>query len=467
MIPSGIVQSLKIEKVRWSIIIFAVILIFFWNDGLKLKMFDLSAGGKTEWSKYYVIFALLISILAIRIFNMHSIGKSWYLKSLIILCLIIIFPILVTSIGIYNQPISVLWRRTFLFGGYLILPFLMVLNLTKKEIIILFSLIMLVPMIGILLCFFGYLFPEIFNWFVDWEVSVRFDMVRLNIAPNFTKLLLFFLIALIINSKNKMKKILYLVLIFMLFWVIINVWLTRQIVYAILAGLGFILLIRIPTRQKIIFSFVVLFVISTVVFITDYDINFKVLLKNISLMNELTLTELKTETGSLGQRLFALDYFFKQFVKTNLIGIGMNVSDGMDNPITFGGLYYKYNTNDLGLLGMIFHFGLPVPFFIFFMFRRLYHDLSKVISNSDTKIRTIANGIFMFLIVEIVGLIFTKAFFHPHFSLFYGLIIYFTWRLTQPDIISTTAYKAVSLSVSNKESNFKDGKNELLINSTT
>lgn len=430
---------------HWLILIFVLILVLLWNDGLKLKAFDLTGGSKTEWSKNYVVFALIGATVFLRLVSPRRLLKSWYLKSLFVLAIIVLCPIIFTSIRTYDQPLSILWRRPFLFGAYLIFPFLILADLSRKEVVRLFYVILAIPAIGNLLCGIGYFFPDIYNLFVDWEVSSRFGLFRLYIAPDFTKLLFFFLIAKLIDSKSAATKMVCTGSVFLLLWIFVNIWLTRQVVYGVLGGILIVWFIRTKPQQKLITVLVAVLIIALITSLEQLQIETYVL-RNLSLMNELTTAELTSTSGTLGNRLFGLEYYYKLFQQTNFIGLGMNVSESMFDPISKGGWQYQYNINDLGLMGMIFCFGIPVPIFLFIMFKRLYRDLSSVVSSHDGDLKVIADAILMYFLGEVAGLVFTKAFFYAKSAFFYGLLIYFVWRFMQPDIAPLPQVKETSQS---------------------
>lgn len=421
-------------KIRWGMILFVVLLVLLWSDGLKLKIFDLSAGGKIEWSKNYVVFLLMAATLTLAVSRTQRLPKSWYLNSLYALALIVLFPIVFTSIRIYDQPISVLWRRPFLFGSYLIFPFLVMANLSPKELQRLFYLILIVPAIGSILCGLGYFVPRIYHWFLDSEVSSRFGLVRLYVSPDFTKLLVFWAVAIILNSQRITIKIAGLLLIYGLLWVLINVWLTRQIIYGVLGGIVLVWFFKTKPRQKLISIFMIILVIVLLISLDQFGPG-SFLLRNFALMNELTTAELTSSSGTIGTRLLGLEYFFRSFVKSNFIGLGMSVAESVDDPISRGEWQYRYNISDMGMLGMVFSFGLPVLVFLFLIFHRLFRDLLQVGSKTTGHLKIIGDSILMYLLGEVAGFPFSTAFFYPKSSFFYGLLIYFTWRLSQPDIL--------------------------------
>ncbi|MDZ7263411.1 MAG: hypothetical protein ONB16_02420 [candidate division KSB1 bacterium] len=423
------------DKIRWGIIIFVVILVFLWSDGLKLKISDLSQGTKTEWSKNYVVFALIATTLTLAVSRTQRFPRSWYSRSLYIVALIVLFPILFTSIRMYDQPVSVLWRRPFLFGSYLIFPFLAMVNLTPKEMTRLFYAILIIPAIGGILCGLGYFIPTIYNWFLDSEVSSRFGLVRLYISPDFTKLLLFLGVAMIINSPRPILKLAGGMIVYLLLWVLINIWLTRQVIYGVLGGIILVWFFKTKPRQKLV-SILVILVVITVLGTFELLEPDSFFLRNFALMNDLTSAEFKSASGTIGNRLLGLDYFLRSFINTGFVGLGMSVAESVNDPISRGEWQYRFNINDLGMLGMVFSFGLPVLVFLFVMFRRLFRDLLIVVANTNGHHKIIADTILIYLLGEVAGLPFTKAFFYPKSSFFYGLLIYFTWRLMQPDMLS-------------------------------
>lgn len=422
-------------KIRWGIILFIVILVFLWSDGLKLKAFDLSAGGKIEWSKNYVVFALIVATLTLAVARTQRLPGSWYLKSLCVLALIVLFPIVFTSIRIYDQPISVLWRRPFLFASYLVFPFLAMANLSPKEMSRLFYAILIVPAAGSILCGLGYFIPTIYHWFLDSEVSSRFGLVRLYISPDFTKLLLFLGIAVIVNSQRLMLKLAGGLMVYLLLWVLINIWLTRQVVYGVLGGIALVWFFKTKTRQKLV-SIVVIALVIMVLIVFEQLGPESFLLRNFALMNRLTSAELASGSGTIGTRLLGLEYYFRSFVNTNFIGLGMAVAESVDDPISRGEWLYRFNISDMGMLGMVFSFGLPVLIFLFIIFRKLFRDLLLIGSKTTGHFKIISDTFLMYLLGEVAGLPFTTALFYPKSSFFYGLLIYFTWRLQQPDILT-------------------------------
>ncbi len=406
---------------------------------MSLELFNFYGADRFAWSRVSVVFVILVVFIILCIFRPVNIINNWYTKSLLWLMLIVLVPIVLSSIRLYGQTWSAILRRPFFFGGYLIFPILILLRLSKKETLKFFWGLMILSLIATSLTCIVYLEPDLHDIFVKEMTWVRFGKLRVGggrILPNLSMILFFVSIAMFIDASARWVRICAFFSAFVMFWMFSYVWKTRSIILPVMVTLIVVWMFQLELRNRMKVLFVVGFVLIC-------SLLFSILVGEFPLINplkdlyRLTIEEYSTYGGTIGSRIEGIRYYFTEFKRTYFVGVGLtSTTMDTDNPISIGLLYYGLNMNDIGIMGMIYKFGVPVIIFLFVMFRRLFRDLSELRLRGQEEVRIIATGIMFFLVFNIVGLLFTNAFFFSKFSLFYGLLLYFVWRLKQPDFLT-------------------------------
>jgi len=427
------------DSLRYFVLVFLVSCVFFWNDGISLELFNLYGADRFAWSTVSVVFVLVIVFIILGIFRPINITNNWYIKSLLWLMLIVLAPILLSSIRLYGQAWSAILRRPFFFGGYLIFPILILLRLSKKETLHFFWGLMILSLIASSLTCLVYFEPDLQDIFVKEMTWVRFGKLRVGggrILPNLSMILFFVSIAGFIDASRGWLRIGAFFNAFVMFWMFFYVWKTRGIIFPLMVALIVIWLFQLELRNRMKVLFAVGFALICSLLFSILGGEFPVI-NPLKELYRLSIEEYTAYGGTIGSRIEAIGYYFTEFKRTCFVGVGLtSTTMNTENPVSMGLLYYRLNMNDIGIFGMIYKFGVPVIIFLFVMFRRLLRDLSELRSEGQEEVRIIASGIMFFLVFNIAGLFFTKAFFFPKFSLFYGLLLYFVWRLKQPDFVT-------------------------------
>jgi hypothetical protein len=429
--------------------IFVVLLFFLWSRCISLEIFSLVIYG-IDFSVVSVCFILLWLNFYFFIFKKRPFHSNFYTKSLVWLFFIIIIPIALTSVIGLNQPLTALITRPLFFLGYLLLPFLIFLQMDDQKIIKLFNLLMVLTGIACLLVIIGSMFPDVRSWFSEGIVATRYQRVRLGtqILPNLTKLLFFYTVVMSFKGANRKLRMMWMSFSLTLFWMVSFVWGTRQVVLGFIATLLFFWLFCLRSVEKVR-SFVTVLIIVLIIYLffgrgqnsTESYQYLGQLFGSIS-------KETSDISGTIGVRIGGIEYYYEEFAKSKFIGFGMvSTTENIDNPLYIGMSSYGFNLNDLGLVGMVFSFGFPVVIFLIVIFYRMINDFNYTINNNrHKKIVVIAETFRLYLISEIIYFPFTKAFFFPKFSLFYGLMMFYAWRLsiknTEPTFSSQSKIKS-------------------------
>jgi hypothetical protein len=427
------------DSLRYFVLGFLLSCVFFWNDGISLELFNFYGPDRFAWSTVSVVFVFLIVIIILGILRPINIANNWYIKSLLWLMLIVLAPILLSSIRLYGQTWSAILRRPFFFGGYLIFPILILLRLSKKETLHFFWGLIILSLIATSLTCLVYFEPDLQDIFVKEMTWVRFGKLRVGggrILPNLSMILFFVSIAGFIDASRGWVRIGAFFNALVMFWMFFYVWKTRGIIFPLMVTLIVIWLLQLELRNRMKVLFAVGFVLICSLVYSIFAGEFP-LINPLKQLYRLSMEEYSAYGGTIGSRIEAIRYYFTEFKRTYFVGVGLtSTTANTDNPISIGLLYYGLNMNDIGILGMIYKFGVPVIIFLFVMFRRLLWDLSELRLRGQREVRIIATGIMFFLVFNIAGFFFTKAFFLPKFSLFYGLLLSFVWRLKQPDFVT-------------------------------
>lgn len=425
--PSGYLSRMHARPVsRYRLLLFfCALLLFLWGEGLKLSFFQVS-------DRYAVLPLAAIFLLIIAagrkmlFFPDQRIFRNFYFRSICGIIVIVLIPIALTSILFYEQPLSILIRRPIMYAGFLVFPLLYLGKVDKRFLEIWINIFVGMSVFAATLISFASYSPDIASLFNPEAISSRFGKIRIAGVMGAPILIsLFYCISSLFNEKHKISSFISLFLCTaLLAYPTIFINLTRGKIIGIFLTLIFFVIWFLPWRKTFLFVLTILTILFFS-FVFDSSGSFSDVFYKVF---DSVVQEKSQGAGTIGVRMRGANYFFEEFRKTNLIGMGMvSASESFDNPIIKAKLRYGFSLNDLGFLAVLFQFGFPAIVLALIVLKRIFRELTFVIRYGDSSFKCIAIGIFIYFVYQIV--LGQHMFFWGKNSFYYGMLFYFVWRM--------------------------------------
>lgn len=413
-----------------SPLIFLIFTLIVYEKGFQTVDFGIPHWMYSDMALFILSCGVVTQIIRNR-FDMRINKENVYIRYIIIFFMIIYLSIFIGSWLIYRQPIKTLIFRARDFYLYLVFLYLIMVDFDTQQIkrfvkFCVFSAVIVSALVVIDSKLLGG--GKIFRLAMSNGISgTRAGIIRIFTYPIVTIWVYFYLLCSIKHEKIIFKKIVYFV-----FWMIIAYQLifcnaTRQIIFTLfLTSTIFLFKLRFTSR----------FVILCTVGILSVFLIF-IYLDNVSNVKELFLHKLIENTqyemtlrnkGNIAIRLNAIRNFYPYFEKTKFMGIGMMSSTFKDSPV-YTGLTEGYNFADLGLLSILFRFGILSVVVIFFLLKRIFIDLKFIyLKNKDMEIKIITSSLIYLFLSKIIFPPVADVFFSESSVLHYGILLYFIYR---------------------------------------
>jgi hypothetical protein len=256
----------------------------------------------------------------------------------------------------------------------------------------------------------------------------RAGSIRLSVYVFPTIIAYFYLLSLIRFNKKPFIKFLSLISWLIITYQLLFCNLTRQLNLALFMTVAlFIFNIRGLFSKPIVLSTISFGILFTFIIM----LNNQVLLEKNTYykMYELTKDEAgRSETGSISLRIRGFKFFYPYFAKTYYLGMGMMSSTAENNPEIEGrkrGLKFA----DLGLIALVFRFGIFSIIVIAVILTRIFKDLIFLQTNENVKYKIIATSFIYLFISQIIILPTSTIFFNLTNSLYDGIIFYIIYKL--------------------------------------
>ena len=373
----------------------------------------------------------VVSQLLAGKFNLKEVSENSYLKFIIAILLLVHVSIFFGGYFVLNQPVDSLIFRPRAFYFYLVFLFLLMSDFKFKDIKIFMQIVLLSAIgISVLLIVDAKVLGggKIFNLAMLNGISgTRLGSARIATYVFMTVWMYFYLLARLKHCKKPLLKFLYLTSLALILYQIVFVAMIRQLFIMMLLATGIFLLNLKMKRKIIVISIFIIFLCLVIYYFANNDFLFRE--SYFYKLTEHTLTEIqKTSEGNFAIRLNAARFFYPYFQKTFFLGMGILSPTYKNSPVCIG-LQCGYNFADLGIISVIYRFGILAILTIVLLLKKAFHDLKFIIKTSDGEARTIAESIFYFLICLIVLILPTTIFFNGGDVFYYAIVLYFIYRM--------------------------------------
>lgn len=378
-----------------------------------------------------ILMAGIVSQLTAGKFNLKEASKNSYLKFIIAILLLVHLSIFLGGYCMFNQPIDSLIFRPRAFYFYFVFLFLLMSDFKFKDIKIFMHIVLLLAIgISVLLIVDAKVLGggRIFNLAMLNGISgTRLGSARIATYIFMTVWMYFYLLARLKHCKKPLLKFLYITFLALILYQMVFVAMIRQLFIMMLLATG-IFLLSLKMNRKIMAILISIIFLCLIIYYFAYnDFVFKE--SYFYKLTEHTLTEIqKTSEGNFAVRLNAARFFYPYFQKTFFLGMGILSPTYKNSPVCIG-LEYGYNFSDLGIISVIYRFGLLAILTIVLLLKKAFYDLRLIIKGSNGEAKTIAESIFYLLICLIVLILPTTIFFNGGDSFYYAIILYFIYRM--------------------------------------
>ena len=350
-----------------------------------------------------------------------------------ILFIIIIVPLFSAQFFIYSGNILDILRSIFFFSGYLVFPCLVMTRLSYKTTQRLFHRLMLMMALLVLGISILYLVAPNLVVFYGLSQSERYGNIRItpNIFQYITLLMFCYMVTSAFIIKQASNKIGYSIMAVIVGYYIIFGWLTRGVTIQILILSFYVYWIRssliLPVKLLVTLGIVALFMIIS--------LNIPERGPIVTFI-ELVTTPFEEAHGGYGtvqHRILGLYKYWSFFKDSWFIGVGDSdlTDENYNNPLYIIRNVHNLNLNDLGVLDTLFRYGFPAIIFVFIVLLNMKKRMGMLVQSpfTDKKTKIMAETIRLFVVMQLLTFPITKMFFLSKFSLFYGLLLYFSYSM--------------------------------------
>jgi hypothetical protein len=412
-------------------LLFLLIIILVFEQGAQIFDFGIKTWIYPDIAIVLLAIGLLSQLIK-RKFNISKIVSNQYAKYILLLYIIILSTTVFGSFMMLKQPLSSLFFTARPFFLYLVFPYLLLSDFNSEHIIKFFLFTIYSALfISILVIIDANLLGGgiIFQLAMSNGVSgIRGDKVRIFTYPYITLWGYFSLLSIIKLSKRLITKIFFTICLLIIAYQLIFCNMTRQLIVIIVLTTS-LYFIKNKLFSNILASILIGIILCCAIFIFSYNTD----LFNNSILSEIvknTQIEASQPTkGNIAVRLNAIRYYFPYYAKTGFLGMGMMSYTYEDSPVREG-MRKAYSFWDLGLISILFRFGIFSIIFIFFVLKRIFSDL-KYIKKKTNKFKTIliSDSLNYLFISQIILLPSSYIFFSEGTCLYYGILFYFIFKL--------------------------------------
>ncbi len=376
-------------------------------------------------------------ILIVWFFLLLVLGKRYYLRrsfyttAVLAIVPIILIPLLYGSMICHHENLySLLRSMFFLFGGYFLFLCLISIN-PRPKVIHVFLRILLIEA-GLVFLLITFQVHTGLPNFVT-KVSTRYDSVRIPVqilGLEGTLLLCYVSAYLVYEKKGRLKPHFFILFAFLLYYLI---FLCKARGYTIIIIILLsVVMIALFRKSHIIFTKVLFLLAVGIILIVSLTPFVQTAVTSLGdNIYSSIIEDIKFGEGTCTRRLDAVAYYGKEFIRTGMIGFGVvDSTDRIGEQKKLASEYSDFSMNDIGMFEIFFRFGFPAVLFVVVVFFRMERDLRKKIPQIPTQYRIQAYAIHLLIILELLTLPFSKAFFFPRYSMFYALLMFYAWQIT-------------------------------------
>ncbi len=132
--------------------------------------------------------------------------------------------------------------------------------------------------------------------------------------------------------------------------------------------------------------------------------------------------------GNIDIRRKGIEFYFQYLKKTWFLGTGVTSTTVPGSPEYEGGEQH-FLMADIGLFAVLIRFGVPGLLLVLFLFWIMFRDVSYIMKYGNVEAQAIAEGIYYFLVGQVVLLPSSNIFFPEYETLHVGLLFYFISKM--------------------------------------
>ncbi len=337
----------------------------------------------------------------------------------------------------YGQDIFRIGRALFWFSGLLIYFFLIYRARSDDHVYQIFNLLIIYGLSAAVFAILVVTFPALQGYVQPVVIDNRFGLTRYGrIAEDSIALSFYYFLTCISLRKHHYKSSVlansfYYIGLLITFLTIYFVHMSRQKIFAVTMTVILFLTYSLHNREfkkKVSYAFICIAIVGlsiVLAFPNNFIANFY-----DAIVNSLDTSYAEGENVSLALRISGIEFYFNEFLKTKLIGVGWisSASDASDNEIVQATNDYWLNFTDLGIFGALFQYGIIGIVVLILFFVLSFKKTRSLLESGLEKNMTISVTVGLFLLMKIMSL--NYLFYWPSFTFFYGIIMFILDYLT-------------------------------------
>jgi len=402
-----------------------VCLIFLWSNGARLQIFALDDHYVNVLRLAAVLLIFGGSIVAFKLRTWRFIIRSFYFRAILLLLAAVMLPTFITGVFRYGQSVTEVIRQPLMYYALFVFVLLAFITSPRDRVYpLLMALVWTVTGICALYIIASLIPQATSEWFVA-KVAIgdRFGNARLTASAAINNLAIFSIIYLVLQlftvQARWWQRVWFSIGIVILLYYQAFVLISRTRLLGLLACLVIFLFPHINWRKLFVPGIVFIGLLCTLQMTTQI----KPLDIFVSTYQSIITMDRDAERDTISIRLDGVQYYYEEFLNSRMIGIGLvSPVRSEQSDIAYAMTKLAYNPADLGILAVLFFFGIPGILATIVVAARIFRDSRYVIRHGTLENRAIALAIRLYLTFYIIS--FYHVFLYDEYALEWGVLFF-------------------------------------------
>jgi len=400
-------------------VLFGILILLYSRSTMRLLGFSDRLDQRCVFYANILCYALFGVVVLWRGARLRLLLSDTYAQIVLLSYCATVIPNILSAYILYSQPLMGIIRTFFWYGGWALL---LALVLWGPDVVLAFRLLRVFALLGVVAAAFACvvaLFPGLRALLVsDTVVSERFGLTRIIILPGPVQFALYFYLASLLYVKqDRAKALQFIFCVIVTFAYIFFVCLTRETILATCVVLVYFALRYLPERIR---RGHILIGLSLVLVILYAAGGFSIVKRSVQSAYE----GHSGDVSSFNSRVDSIRYSWNQLRETGYVGTGkISTVHGGRNPIRDAFEAGEVNWVDVGILGTVGLYGIPVLLLVAAAFWKSFKDVA-LIRDSSLAPPMVASAIAIELFILANILEFGVTFFHEVTAYYYALVFF-------------------------------------------
>lgn len=437
--PSNKAQA-RNQRQRMGIGIACLVwLIFLWSNGAQLRILTIDEDYVNALRLAGVISIFIGCVLTFTFRRWRMVLRNHYFHAILALLAVVMLPTFVTGVFQYQQGMIEVIRLPWMYYALFVFVLLFFMISPRDRIHpLIMTVVWTVVSICTLFVIASWLPGVAEQLFIDGvNIGNRFGSSRLTASASVNNLAVFAVIYLVVQLVTPTapikQKIINSIGLLIVLWYLNFVLISRARLIGLLICLAILFLRYIHWRKLLIPGVALLGIFVYMQVVTEH----KPLDILIGSYQSILTKDRESERDTVSIRLDGIQYYYFEFVKSQLVGIGLvsRVRTG-NSDVGYAMTELAYNPADLGIIAVLFFFGFPGLIVTIVISARIFKDTRMVLHKGTLENRNIALAIRLYLIYYIVS--FYHIFLYEEYALEWGMLFFALAHIYAESRLNTT-----------------------------